>query len=166
MIFTQRLPLHVHYGCKRCNDGFSDYMTGNAPATDYKCNDYHQNDGAKGATITNATSTVAGYLPAARKVCPTTLADAETKRCVVSSADAENNRVVSSADAEQQGQNDKPADPDERMAESRALGLLPAPSAGSFARACTPTNLFFSYPISTFFLPQVHSSWLMPTEGV
>ena len=57
------------------------------------------------------------------------------------------------------------ADPDERMAESRALGLLPAPSAGSFARACTPI-LFFPYPISIFFLPQVHSSWLMPTEGV
>jgi hypothetical protein len=47
----------------------------NAPAANYKCSDYHQNDGAKGAAITNATSTVAGYLPAARKKCPTTLAD-------------------------------------------------------------------------------------------
>ena len=86
-----------------------------------------------------------------KKRCVVSSADAETKRCVVSSADAENNRVVSSADAEQQGQNDKPADPDERMAESRALGLLPAPSAGSFARACTPI-LFFPTPFLLFFL--------------
>ena len=160
-------------------------MTGNAPATDYKCNDYHQNDGAKGATITNATSTVAGYLPAARKVCPTTLADAETKRCVVSSADAEtkrcvvssadaeNNRVVSSADAEQQGQNDKPAvqtkgvqTPTKEWLKAgrwvfcprRALGPLPAPA---------PRSFFFPTPyVPIFFLPQAHSSWLMPTEGV
>ena len=59
----------------------------------YKCNDYHQNDGAKRrndykcATI----STVAGYLPAMRKICVTTLADrANNKMADIKSARKEN----------------------------------------------------------------------------
>jgi hypothetical protein len=89
--------------------------------------------------------------------CVVSSADAETKRCVVSSADAENNRVVSSADAEQQGQNDKPAvqtkgvqTPTKEWLKAgrwvfcprRALGPLPAPA---------PRSLFFSYPVPNFF---------------
>ena len=99
--------------CKRCNDDFNDYMTGNAPANDHKCNDYHQNDGAKRrndykcATI----STVAGYLPAMRKICPTTLADR-----------ANNNKIADIKSARKENQ--EGADPEERMADRRARWVV------------------------------------------